>query len=1611
MTFPDRNCSICSTWLKPFLLPFQALRWLIHQIFGELFWRPPRWAAFIGRGACAAGRHPLLTLVGVVVLAALVGGWFWWQAQPKPTVVTLNVTNPTLTDLVEEKPMINPLIIAFSAPVATLESADKEVASENIVVSPPLKGKWKWEGDSTLTLRPDTDWAVGAEYTVTFSPKMFRPEARFDSYKTKFQTAVFAMSVLDARFAQSPTDPKDKKVVALVRFTHPVDAADFEKRISLVMEGQEKGVLGLGEKKTAFQVSFDKKKLTAFIHSTTLPIPEKPQTMRVMIDKGARAASGGNTTSEALTAMAGIPGIDSLQITDLRPIVVTNEKFQSEQVLTLQLSMLAQERQAKDAIKVWLLPKQPPEGYLQRARSNVDPNSDKLYQWSGYDVSFIDQVILKSGEALKLEALPSENDVADTFSYRYQAPPWRFLYVQVPKGLTAFGGYRLGKDRAVVFQVPAYPAVAKIMSEGSLLSLSGERKLSVMARDVPAIRYTIGRVLPQQLQFLVGKGLSYGNFSKPEFYSGISESDIVERFEKAIELPAAEPGKPQYRALDLSEYLNAGGKMKRGVFLLRVQAYDPRTKQNLGIPDHRLVMVSDLGLIDKRTVAGGHDIFVQSIYRGGPVGGATIEVIGRNGLPVTQVQADANGHATLPNLNDFKNERAPVFLLVSKDSDSSFLPLNYANRFLNYSRFDVGGAVNATDAKQLSAYLFSDRGIYRPGEEIRVGMIARSTNWAQSVAGIPLELEVIDARGLTVRRDKITLPESGFGELRHPTLDTAPAGTYTINLSLVKKGNINTLIGSTTVRVQDFEPDRLKMSARFNQGPTEGWVTPEDLAVQVSLLNLFATPAEDRRVRGFMSLTPGVLKFARYKDYLFNDPFDDPKHPKEPVSEELSETKTDAQGQATLKLDLQRFARATYRAQVVVQGYEADGGRGVSAETAILVSGLDYLVGYKPDGKLEFVRRDSARAVDLLAIGRDGKQRAVEGLKLQHIERRFVSVLTRQLDGTYRYQSKEKEVLLDETPLTIAAAGQPLKLATETPGAFSYVVRDAEGLEYARIAYSVAGEANLTRSLDKNAELKLTLSKGDFAPGEDIEVQIEAPYVGHGLITVERDKVYTHRWFSTKTTSTVQKIALPKDVDGNAYLTVTFVRDPGSDEIYMSPLSFGVAPFSVSRERYRLKLDVAAPDKIKSGDTATFKVKSDKPSKVAVFAVDEGILQVARYKMADPLGYFFQKRALEVSTSQLLDLILPEFSRVMAASAPGGDAEGALGRFLNPFKRKRDPAVAYWSGIVDVGADGKTLSWKVPESFNGSLRVMAVAVTPQSVGVYEGHTTVRGDFVLSPTAPLSVTPGDEFDVPVGVSNNLEGSGKDAKVKVTLDGGEYFETVGEKTIEVPIVENREGVVHFRARAKPLLGSGTLSLTAGIGDKKSKLTTAVSVRPATPYRQEFQAGVVASGKEVELPMARRLFAEHRKLDVGVSASPMVMANGLAAYLDNYSYTCTEQIVSQAIPALVLSHRPEFGEIKSKRGATLSGLMTMLRARQNAEGAYGLWAGNAIVSEPASVWAQQFLVEAKDRGETVPADMLQRGNEWLQNFAMSEGDTLFDDRSRALAVYVLTRQGMQT
>ena len=1617
-------------------------------------WTAPPWLQWLGRIlARAVGTmraRPGNTLAAVAVLALLgAGGYYghaWWRAQPKPVEVSFKVDSPALTDFANEG-QANPLVVTFSQSVAPLEGVGKPVET-GLAVSPPVEGTWTWAGDQQLQFKPKAEWPVGAQYKVVIARSAVAPQITLDRYDFEFASAAFVPTVRKAEFHQDPINPALKKAVFEIGFTHPVNSAEFERRIELRLAGQADGVLGVGRETTRFTVAYDKLHLNAYVHSVALPIPKEATNLNLTLDKGVLPQAGGVPSQQALTAAVQVPGLYSLQVADAAVAVVTNERYEPEQVLTLTSSQLVHEREVAKAVTAWLLP-------LQNPRLKKEEQTEEPYPWA--DPAEVSEAVLKQATRLDLAPVPAEQEHTQTHAFKMRADVGRALFLRVDPKLKSFGGYLMREAAPFIITVPPYPAELRILSQGALLAMSGEKKIAVLVRDLPGLRAELARVQPAQLQHLVSQ--SQGNFSNPDFMGSFGPDNLADRFETKIPLPGLERGKPHYEAIDLAPYLARTGDLKRGLFLLKVQGYDPQAEaaavrqqaqpdpnapaqaepgeeesqntegegegQGEGIDpsskeERRLVLVTDLGLLAKQSTDGSRDVFVQSILSGEPVAGVTVDVVAKNGSTLFSQTTDAAGHVHFDKLEGLVRERAPLLLLARKAGDMSFLPLNRGDRQIDYSRFDVGGLQNARSQDQLSAFLFSDRGIYRPGETMHVGMIVKNADWARPLAGVPLQAEVLDARGLAVKRERVRVGGGGFLELSHTTQDTSPTGNYTVNLNILKGDQVLRQIGSTTVKVQEFMPDRMKVTAQLittggvpAAALNDGWVHPKELKGRINAQNLFGTPAENRRVELALSLSPAYPAFRAFADYQFYDP----QRAKEGFNENLPEGKTDAQGDATFDLNLARYARATYRLSLLAKVFEPEGGRSVAAEAGVLVSELPFLVGVKHDGDLGFVARGSQRVSQIITIDPQAKRRATEGLTLQRVERKVVSVLMRQANDTYKYESRKKDTVLAEQPLAVPATGHALTLDTRTPGNFSYVLRDAAGVELNRIDYSVAGQGNVSRSLERNAELQLTLDKKDYAPGEEIEVSIRAPYVGAGLITIERDKVFAQAWFKSSTTASVQKIRLPKDFEGNGYVNVQFIRDPGSDEIFMSPLSYGVVPFATSLAQRTQALKLSAPALSKPGQVMKFKLASDRPTRAVVFAVDEGILQVARYKNADPLGHFFSKRALEVRSTQILDLILPEFKRLMAAAAPGGDEAGANARFLNPFKRRGEAPAVYWSGIVDLNGE-REFSYTVPDHFNGTLRVMAVAVNDGSAGVAQTQALVRGDFVISPNLPLMVTPGDVFEVSVGVANNIAGAAAESPVQLAMKAAPSFELQGPATQTLKIGAMREGVASYRLKVKDAgsvtLGSAALEFTSTLGGKSATRKLEISVRPASPKATTLALGHFTGSTEVPTP--RDLVSEFRQQEVALSVLPLALAPGLMRYLDDFEHACTEQLVSRALPALVMARRPEFAAERPPAYAakTLEGTLRTLRTRQNAQGGFGLWTASVQADEFASVYAVHLMLEARELdvpGASVPNDLLQKGIEYLQQVASSNPADLNAARSRAYATYLLTRTGTLT
>ncbi len=226
--------------------------------------------------------------------------------------------------------------------------------------------------------------------------------------------------------------------------------------------------------------------------------------------------------------------------------------------------------------------------------------------------------------------------------------------------------------------------------------------------------------------------------------------------------------------------------------------------------------------------------------------------------------------------------------------------------------------------------------------------------------------------------------------------------------------------------------------------------------------------------------------------------------------------------------------------------------------------------------------------------------------------------------------------------------------------------------------------------------------------------------------------------------------------------------------------------------------------------------------------------------------------------------------------------------------------------------------------------------------------------------------------------------------------------------------REGVVVFRMRAKPELGPAKMTFHAAYNDKSAKIANEVSVRPASAYRTDLVAGDLDKGS-IDVKPLREMYDAFAKRSAAASYTPLVLAQGLSAYLADFPHRCTEQLVSQGMPALVFGSHPEYGIIKTeekKKSDPFQPLYAVLHSRQNNEGGFGLWTATPQSERFISVYTMLFLIEAKERGQHLPTDMLDAGNRYLLQLAADESDgSIAGLRERAFAIYLLTRQGTVT
>ncbi len=1538
--------------------------------------------------------------LGAAFICVAVIPVFLFGCKEKPDVITANVMAPEPFSLgyydedgngTSAGPWLPPLRIAFDAgsvSPANIDLIDSVIVS-GASIHPEMPGKWRWEGEYNIYFEPETEWPAGTEYTVKLAPSVFNKEAAGGKTRTyKFKTAPLEAYVIDSKISRAPGERRTPRFSAGIGFNYNVDPAVFERHSKLTLDGAD----------VSCSVSWDNATKSVTIVSEPVQITDREQKF-LFEASGFVSADSPYKYTEKLRASAVVPALSSFfNVRGISAEIVRDGKNQPQQIVTVEFSAEASEKDVKDALSVKLLPKYiyedgtlsdtPPYGKPEASSHRWTYEDLEKYPSAGKTYDFIPA----AADGLPETTHPFIVDIDDD-SERYMA-------VAVKPGFISKDGFPLSRGVTQIVRVPKYPKEIYIMSDGAILPVKNDNVITVASRGVKTIYTEVGKVLDYQLHNVIGATYS-GGLSEPDFrYDGIDESNFMSLSSGRGDISYKSNKDVSYSYIDLGKFAKKSGP---GLYYVSVEGGGNKVK--------RLILVTDMGMILKKNADGSSSVFVMSISKGEPVRGVRVEVTGKNGLPVIYGYTDGDGLFSFEDLKSLPRDKKPVAVSAYAGGDVSFIPLDKYSRQVNYSNFDTGGVYEGESADGMNAYIFTDRGIYRPGDTARISGIVKQSDWS-SLEGVPVEAVIKDGDENDVLVKRFSLNGEGIFEFDFKTINTTRTGVYSAELYSLDGRSRDGMIGSAVFRVDEFEADTMRVNARINGKSADGWQKPEKVSGMVRAENMFGTPAQGRTVRWSVNVAPAGFYFSRFKDYSFTDPNAGAEgRVNRRFNIEIPDGVTDENGEATAEFGLDAFDGGTYSVSVLAQVFEPGSGDGSAAYDSAMISPLDMIVGYKAYGNLSFIHRGSDQKVNFIAVDKGASPINADGLKIRIFSVKYVSSLVKDGSGGYSYQSVKKTDMISEEPFSISSSGTDYSVPSKNAG--QYVIEiSGDGKALCRVPFFVSGESNVAGGIDKNAELILRLDKKQYSPGEDIKISIVAPYTGAGLITVEQDRVYAYKWFKADTPSSVQTITLPEGLEGSGYINVSFIRGYDSREIFVNPHSYAVVPFSVNLDSRRINVSVSAPDKAAPGDEIKISYEADGDGKIILYGADEGILQAAGYKLPDPLAFFFKKRALEVDTFQTVDLILPDYRILMDSMAPGG-GEAALAAGLNPFARKTDKPAVFWSGIKNVKKGEKyEYIYRIPDYFNGNLKIMAVAASEHAVGSGTSSVISRAPVVLIPNAPFAAAAGDAFDVSLGISNLIEGSGEDAVIKITAETSENLETEGNGSVEISVPEGAERTVSFRVKVLDDPGKGEIRFKAENAalEKPVAASATLSVRPPAIFSSRLDIGRFDGADHTVSGIFRNMYNHYARRVFSVSSNPLAALAGAEGYLKDYPHKCTEQITSGIFPLIYLASGSDGAYLTFDEAAKrIKEGLDVLRPRQTDGGGFSLWPDRKGVSPYSTVYLMHMLTDAKERGFSVPGDITAGGLKWLGEYAAGEPEGLWDARVKAYAVYVMARNGI--
>ncbi|HXB25889.1 MAG TPA: MG2 domain-containing protein [Gemmatimonadaceae bacterium] len=1025
--------------------------------------------------------------------------------------------------------------------------------------------------------------------------------------------------------------------------------------------------------------------------------------------------------------------------------------------------------------------------------------------------------------------------------------------------------------------------------------------------------------------------------------------------------------------------------------------------------------ISDLGVHAKIGADRGA-VWVTGATDGQPRAGVRVTLHNASGSPVASATTDADGVAHLngytPNKHeeeeeeedDNDNAEGPTtftgFVDARLGDDRAVLGVGGYEPDLSPWQFNVQPAFGTSSLPGAVA-VFTDRGIYRPGESIHAKAIVRRGllgSLRVPPTGDSLRWELHDREFALIKDTTVHLSAFGTTDMTFAIPSNAGLGTYSVRARVHTLGTWRTL-GFASVRIAEYRPPEFLVDVSTDSAPT---FAGDSMRLVAQARYLFGAPMARAAVQWQAvqtDLWPWDLQIPGTDGWEIGDGRwweDDGQAAEsgEPQSVFASGTDTlDGAGRLAWRVGSPRPSKGR-GARVHVQATVTDVNRqNVVASASTIVHPAAFYIAAKVHGSVYFWTAGTPVAIDIIAVRPTGDR--VAGVAVRGV------VTRREWHQVRRVRNGVSDLVGDWVIDTVGTCDvttrtDPVSCPVTPRNGGEYAVTwtasDASGRPVlTSLARWVTGPGWVPWDDESQFKMNVVADRASYKVGDTATMLVASPITNvEAWVTVEREGIIEQRRIHIKDGSTTLKIPITEAFVPNAFVSVFATRgrsappgkldDPGRPTIRVGYASVRVLP---AVKTLAVSLD---PDKTeyRPGDSARIAIQVRGPrSEVTLWAVDEGVLALTAYKTPDPVGLLYAERGLGVRLSSNLSSVAPQVPEgEKGRRAPGGGGGAAGGDVL----RSRFQTTAFFLSSVVTDSTGHAVAVaKLPDNLT-TFRVMAVAVTSgDRYGSAQTPLLVTRPLLIRPALPRFVRAGDTFTAG-GVVNQRAGGSAAVRVHAEVRGADRHGSAEQEALVAP---GRGVEVRFPFAVARQPGD-SVTFTLGVRPREARadadrVRLSVPVRPDYTPRAHTIAGALRDTATIVLQLPEGTDPARSKVSISAGASVLAMISGAAKSLYVYPYACSEQVTSEALPLLALLRAAPADLIDTadvKRQLRLA--VDILSRRQRADGGIGLWDANDWTSPYLSAYAGELLVGARVAGLAVDDSVLTRLGRYMLGVA---------------------------